>query len=154
MNTYELIREIRNERLGEQKLEKDCEFRWNYDLWTVNGIINNTIFAFSFTGDIHDLAFVEQEDKWEYKYKRFDKDGEDMEDIKILGKPVTIADILLMMNDKIMSPNHVVSISSNGYVFELINNQSNKEKPNLFKFDLTKEIKNQDCLKEIYELIK
>lgn len=86
------------------ELKHGNRFRWNGDVWFINCVrcSDERVFAYSCTGDMHDFsnASLGEKDKWEYKYKHFlksDFNGEDAEYFEILGRPITLADVLMVL---------------------------------------------------------
>jgi len=84
------------------ELKAGCRFEWNNDVWKVNcsRCEDGIVFAFSCSGDAHDFgAAATSGNLWRYKFDSFDV--EKMKDAKILGRPITLADVLLACNKTI-----------------------------------------------------
>jgi len=138
MNTYEQIREIRNKHF-KSKLEFGCE------IYTLNDIFK-----------LQSKGFHQNGGKGTYSYAHYYLYDEIEDEIitanedncKILGKPVSLQDVLRMCY---------------GDIFSVHQNQLNElrffEKSSrilVFTINLTKEIQDQDeeVLKQILQLIK
>lgn len=82
------------------ELVRGCRFNWNHDFWTVNchRCGDDRVFAFSCSGDAHDLVYENPDTVWEYKYRHFGK--EEQEEFEILGRPITLADVLLAIENQ------------------------------------------------------
>lgn len=78
------------------ELKSDCLFKWNYDIWKVNckKCDAGRTYAFSCSGDKHSWpAEMGARDNWDYKYRYFN--AEEIGEAEILGRPITLADVLL-----------------------------------------------------------
>lgn len=129
MNDYEKLREIRNEKFP-PVLEFGCELLINKEL----------------------AIFIRETEKSSEVVYHVLKEGktlmidENLSNIKNLGKPVSLNDVLGLINiDKIYPINSCNCMHIKPF-----------DSDNLIEIDLSKEIKDQDneTLKEIYNLIK
>lgn len=80
------------------ELSEGCIFEYNYDYWHVNMVRrgDGTVFAFSPSGDIHDIGYVNEKDKWQYKYQHFTKEWfeDEKDEIKIIGHTPHLEDFI------------------------------------------------------------
>jgi hypothetical protein len=154
MNYYEEIRTIRNEAFyqGSPPLEKDCSFYYRGKLYTCLEIIESQPFLQCFT------YYDYEKNKSQYIELNAVKD------IHRLGKEISLNDVLRLLEKKERSEvlkEQTVSFhfgfsgTYNFLIQEVLNKDSEDGDYGRFlDINLTKPIKDQDCLKEIYELIK
>lgn len=146
MTTYEQIREIRNERLyGEEPpLEFGCEVEMKENWRKKRIFLGKNLFNIGCGVSKIYLEFA-----YEFGGDEFCSNGHDFSEInKILGKPVSLSDLLRMLPDGFFINNEGVICCYDDEDGEF----------GLFmgKLDLTKEIKDQEeeTLKQLLELIK
>ena len=154
MNTYRELQKAVYAIIHKEgiPLEIRCGFMWGGDYWTVNcnHCEKGSVFAFSCTGGKHYFTMVEEVDKWDYKYKRSDKD--EIKEIEILGLPLSLRSVLRAIGVKNEEPEFDYDIN---FVLQsqglCIYNQDTEIK---LTIDLTKPISEQEeACKALLELL-
>lgn len=158
MNDYKKIRELRNERLcdGEPPLKFGCEIVFEEVMWCIKNdedIKLDDCLEFGYfsqmpiwKGDNKIITFYDKTRGWNHPVYE-----EIQQTIEILGKPVSLNDILRLLKKK------RVQIQSNGVLQEVSGDTYETEKQVIHcNIDLTKEISEQEpeTLSKLLAIIK
>ena len=137
MDKYEQLRTIRNESLHEGivRLDYGCEFQyhkeWGDEMLTVCAIYDDT-------GNTRTLSYLPPNKEIQYEIEDFSR-----EKIKVLGKEVTLQEVLLMISTTAICDGSVSSIENGDMEIKHYPEYKNKDEE-LIQINLSKPIKDQD----------
>jgi hypothetical protein len=135
-------------------LVSGCAFTWNHDFWRINcsRCEDDRIFAFSCTGDKHSFPpeIFSKEDKWEYKYKSFNKSEFESDYFEIIGRDIQLADVLLALQNT----NIKVAFYGNNKLWFVFRKTQNGRLNVAWNLLLPLHLQEESTISFIYELIK